>query len=209
MSKPPSFQDQVAKALKGDGAARDWLSREYESFVYRCAHNKLYAHLRPVVGSLDICGDVWKSFWEAADNGQFLTQEVRKGSTEPDAFLLDSPVELEKLLQSMVYHKVIRAFRKEAAKGRTPPGGKVDVLEGEPPASGPTPSVDAGNKELAEKAWALLSEEEKRILEWRIEEKFSFVDIAAQLGKKPDAVRKQYNSILDRLRTELSPADHE
>jgi len=266
MARQASFQARIAQALQGDREARAWLAEQYQPFLHRCAHNKLYAQLRPVLESLDICGEVWASFWEGVQNGQFQAQATA-AAAEAEKFVLDSPAQLEKLLQAMVYHKVIRAYKKggreservpdlEVAetcpecqekmeawwvrgelllrcraqpecRGRRaapagllaqaqerrlvqlPRPGEFQPLTSDPHSPEQTPSATAAEAETLLKVRALLSEEEKRLLDWRFEDNLTFAEIAQQLGWKPHVARLRYHDILDRLRSELRASDHE
>jgi RNA polymerase sigma-70 factor (ECF subfamily) len=185
MPDDPEFRALLARLRGGDQDAATDLLRRYEPQVRRLIRVRLTdPQLRRLLDSADIFQSVFLAFFVKVVEGRYEPQE---------------PAELLKLLATMVSHAIIDEARKPAHRKAAPGGG--ELLDGLP-AEGETPSAVLACRELLGKITDLLSEEELRLVRLRAEG-LAWADIAAQFGRAPDALRKQHDRALQRLRERL------
>jgi RNA polymerase sigma-70 factor (ECF subfamily) len=186
---PTPFPELIRRLRAGDAAAAAELVQTYEKEIRRTIRIRLNdARLRRTLDSMDVCQSVLGNFFVRAAAGQFD---------------LEQPEQLLRLLLTMARNKVIDKARMEQARSidrrQEEQGSKILAEVADPHQ---TPSQIAEAKELLETARALLSIEERYLADQRALGR-GWNDIAAELGKSPDAIRKQLDRALDRIAEKL------
>jgi RNA polymerase sigma-70 factor (ECF subfamily) len=185
MSEGPSFRDLILRVRAGDEAAAAELVRRYEPSLRRAVRLRLGdARLRRLLDSVDICQSVLADFFVRAALGRFE---------------LDRPEQLLQLLAVIARHKVVNQVHRQRA-------GRRDYRRLEPipaeeqalPARGGTPSREVAGQELLEEARRRLSPEERQLLELR-EQGWEWAQISAELGGRPEALRKKLARAVERV----------
>jgi RNA polymerase sigma factor (sigma-70 family) len=184
-----SFEDLIRRVRAGDDEAATLLVRQYEPAIRRAARIRLRdAHLQRTLDSVDICQMVLASFFVSAALGRYE---------------LGQPQELVNLLATMVHHKVVDERRHEQAERRdqrrNEPGA---ALEHEPVSPDLTPSQEVAGRELLDEFRKRLSAEERHLAEERLQGR-PWADIAVELGRSPEALRKQLTRGVQRVAREL------
>jgi len=165
--------------------------RAYEAEVRREVRVWLrvrHPGLRRAFDSLNICQAVLGSFFVRVAAGQYD---------------LDRPEQLARLLFVMARNKLISQARKPQVvrrETRLPCRGGLDEQLLRAPA--PSPSQQAAWRDLLEQVQVRLSEEERRLVDRRVQCK-EWSEIAAELGGNPEALRKKLARALDRVAQHL------
>ena len=148
MADNESFQERLARVRQGDDAAAGELFQRYEAEIRRAVRLRLLdARLRRALDSSDICQEVLKSFFQAA---------------EADRYEINSEEQLLKLLTEMARKKLIDCVRRQRAQRRGGDRKAVEIDSGlQVPAPVGTASQDAVRKETAARIHELLTEEER------------------------------------------------
>jgi RNA polymerase sigma factor (sigma-70 family) len=178
MSDEPSFPDLMLRVRAGDPAAAEQLVRRYEPVLRRMVRVRLVdARLRRLVSASDICQSVLASFFVRAALGQY---DLRK------------PDDLLKLLATMARNKVVDKARHPEldrhADQRIP---VADLPEQAQVAPGASPSQQVALQDLIAEAHRRLTPDERHIQELR-QQGLEWVEIAAQVGGSPEALRKRF-----------------
>jgi RNA polymerase sigma-70 factor (ECF subfamily) len=185
-----SFSDLMRRLKAGDEKAATDLIRRYEPQIRRLVRldSRLDFRLRRLADSEDICQSVLRLLWQYRDRLNF-----------------DGPGGLYKWLQTVSGHRVSREVRRQRAKRRDQHRVREGAAEDldEVPDNSATPSGIASAGELLQKAREKFSPEELQLLELRETEGLSWEEIAAQVGKTPDALRKQLDRACARVCKEL------
>jgi len=189
-----TFRDLVARARRGDADAAHDLVQQYAPHIRRVVRIKMTdPNLLRVVDSMDICQSVLANFFVRISAGQFD---------------LNNPQDLINLLVQMARNKVCDHARRQYADKRNRDrelAGNDEAL-GEVADPGESPSVFVANKDLLQQALHLLTDEERYLAEQRANGR-EWSDLAAELGKGAEALRKQYTRALDRVTNELGLDD--
>lgn len=189
MSEPETFQDLIRRVRAGDGEAAAELVRRYEPTIRRVARVRLLdSRLQRAFDSMDICQSVFGSFFVRTALGQYD---------------LETPEQLLKLLVDMSRKKVTDRVREEGAARRDfrrVQGGAPD--ERQCAAPGGSPSRQASAKELLHEVRCRLSLDERQLADARAQGK-GWVEIAAETGGSPEALRKQFTRAIDRVAQDL------
>ena len=193
MAENESFEELIGRVRAGDEAAAYELVRRYEPMVRRAARVRLAdPRLRRVLDSMDICQSVMASFFVRASLGQYE---------------LNTPDQLLRLLATMARNKLAnqaegqRAARRDVRRVVYTPSEVGEVAD-----RGGTPSRNLAARELLEAARARLSEEERRLLDRRLDGA-EWVDVAAREGASPEALRKKLARAVDRVAREIGLDD--
>jgi DNA-directed RNA polymerase specialized sigma24 family protein len=116
---------------------------------------------------------------------------------------LDQPAQLIKLLETMARNKLIKQMQKEYAARR----GCGRVQHGESamrdvPAEDPSPSDVVANEELLREFRRRLSEDERRLADFRAQGR-PWEAIAAELHGNPNTLRSKLDRAIERVAAEL------
>jgi RNA polymerase sigma factor (sigma-70 family) len=191
------FPELMRQVRAGDADAATRLVRLYEPAVRRAVRIwMLNAKLRRTVDSVDICQSVLASFF------------VRTALSQ---YQIDTPTQLVNLLVSMARNKLADQLRHEHAGRRDNRRVEAqDVNERELVGVEPTPSQFVANRDLLEEFRRRMSDDERRLAEQRSLGR-EWADIAAELGGRPDALRKKLDRAVNRIARELGldDFDHE
>jgi DNA-directed RNA polymerase specialized sigma24 family protein len=197
MDNDVSFADLLLRARGGDAAAAAELVRRHEPSVRRAVRLRLTdPQLQRAFDSTDICQSILGNFFVRLYAGEFE---------------LDCPGQLVNLLITMALNKLRDYARREYAGKRRPPdrptpagdGGQDVALVADRQDS---PSAIVAVKELLERVRALLSKEERYILDQRRLGR-DWAELAAEAGTTPDALRMKYKRALDRVCRQLGLAE--
>jgi RNA polymerase sigma-70 factor (ECF subfamily) len=183
------FQGLMRRVRAGDAEAATSLVRLYEPAVRRAVRIwMLNAKLRRAVDSIDICQSVLASFF------------VRTALSQ---YQCDTPEQLIKLLVSMARNKVADQLRREQARcrdaRRVEPG---DIRDREVLAGGPSPSQHVIARDLLAEFRRRMTAEELYLADQRGLGK-EWPEIAAEVGGRPDALRKKLDRAVSRISREL------
>jgi RNA polymerase sigma-70 factor (ECF subfamily) len=184
----PSFSDLLRRVRSGEAEAAVELVRQFEPTIRIAVRRRLNdPYLNRMFDSMDICQSVLASFFLRAAAGQYE---------------LHSPEDLLKLLSSMARKKLAAQARRQRAQSRD----SRRVVEGSEPLEtipqGRTPDSLVANRELLEKCRALLTEEERRLVDLRAAG-HTWAEIAQALGGQAQARRRQLDRALDRVSQQL------
>jgi len=187
MSEDSVFRDLIRRVRAGEEAAAAELVRLHEPVIRRVVRLKLRLQpaLRRVLDSMDICQSVLSSFFVRAASGQFE---------------LDQPEDLCRLLAIMTRNKVIDQGRKPHVRHEEQPPDTAGPEERGSAAA--DPGRLAAGKDLLEQVRRRLSAEEHYLAEQRLLGR-SWIDLAAEVGDSPDALRKKHARALDRVAHQL------
>jgi RNA polymerase sigma-70 factor (ECF subfamily) len=189
MTADDDFRRLVQRVRQGCPDAATELLRQYEPEIRRVIRIRLSDNrLRQVVDSIDICQSVLANFFVRTAAGQFD---------------LNDPTQLVKLLAQMARNKVLDHVRRQQAdrRDRRREQGGDAVLAGV--AGGEdTPSQIIAHRELLDEVRRRLTPEERYLAEQR-ELGREWSDLAAELGKTPEGLRKQLTRGMDRVAKEL------
>jgi RNA polymerase sigma-70 factor (ECF subfamily) len=189
MPEQGSFTDLIRRVRAGDEQAAADLVRQYEPAVRLEVRLRLQdGRLRRALDSMDVCQSVLASFFVRAAAGQYD---------------LDRPGQLLNLLAAIARNKVAYHARKEKAQRRDRrrvEAAAVDELEVADAAAGPS-RVVAG-QELLQEFRRRLTEEERRLADLRAQGR-GWADIAAEVGGRPEARRRQLARAVERVSREL------
>jgi RNA polymerase sigma-70 factor (ECF subfamily) len=186
MSADNAFLELIERMRRGEQAAAAELVRRYEPAIRRAVRLQMRdPRLRRVLDSVDVCQSVMASFFARAASGQYD---------------LADPRQLSRLLLVMARNKLAaqarhpRVQRRELAPPRGALGDRVDP--------GPSASELVDWLDLFEAVRGHLSADELHLADRRAAGQ-DWVQIAAGLGTRPDAVRKKLARALERVGREL------
>lgn len=181
-----SFHELIRRVREGDDDAAARLVNLYEADVRRVVrHRLLHSPLRQLLDSVDIWQSVLANFFVRVASGQFE---------------LDTPEQLRKLLTTMACNRLNDQARRQSAKRRGEGQVHADGAEALNACADPaaSPSQVVAMRELLARVQGLLTPEERLLVERR-SEGHDWAAIAAELGKSPEALRKQFSRALDRV----------
>jgi RNA polymerase sigma-70 factor (ECF subfamily) len=190
MSDSETFLDLLQRVRAGDQSAASELVRQFEPELRRAVRVRLSdPRLRRVIDSVDVCQSVLANFFVRVSVGEF---DLRQ------------PEQLLHLLMVMVRNKLRdKARRQQAVKRdqrRLDARAEAD-LDGLPGRE-PTPAQVAEWRDLLAEVRRLLTDEERFLADQRALGR-EWAEIAAGLGARPDALRKQLTRALDRVVAQL------
>ena len=184
----PSFHDLLRRVRLGEPAAAAELVRQYEPAIRIEVRRRLCdPRLERVFDSMDVCQSVLASFFVRASVGQYE---------------LHNPEDLLKLLLSMARKKLASQARRQRTQSRDNRRVVAGTQALDAAASGRAPDSVAAGKELLEKCRALLTEEERRLVDMRGAGN-TWPEVAALLGGQAQARRRQLDRALDRVSRRL------
>lgn len=189
MGEDRSYDVLVARLRAGDPEAADWLFHHFAGRLVGLAYRRLDRHLRPKVDAEDVVQSVFKSFFGRLQAGRF------------EAADWDGLWGLLVIITLRKCGKKLRHFggpardvRREVAlpnDGEAPAAWEAVARE-------PTPDEAAVLAETVAQTLAALTEEERPILELRLQG-FTAPEIGERLGRSEHTV----NWVLKRVRKRL------
>lgn len=187
-----TFQQLVARLNAGDATAIERLVSEYQPVLRRQIRFRMRdPRLNRLFDSMDFCQAVMASFFLRATSGRLE---------------LHSPGDIRHLLLVIAHRKLAAAVRGQYRQRRDMRRGVFDQAAIEKLVDPhPTPSSQAEHQEQVERAWALLSAEERELAELRRAGR-GWKEIVLRVGGTPQARRMQFVRALDRARRELGLA---
>jgi len=189
MTDDNTFAQFIGRIRAGDEQAAGELVKRFEPVIRMEVRMGMRdPSLNRLFDSMDICQSVLGSFFVRAASGQYD---------------LDKPEHLVQLLVQMARNKLASQARQYYRERRDirrlseERGGKLDTI-----ADGPSPSQVVSGRELLEKFREQLTEEERRLVNWRSQGR-SWTEIAAEIGGSPNARCQQLARALDRVSHQL------
>jgi RNA polymerase sigma factor (sigma-70 family) len=184
-----AFLHLMQRLRVGDEAAAVELHSLYAEQLQRIVRVRLtQPGLRRQMDSIDICQSVFADFFVRTALGQY----------EPK-----SPAELLRLLAAMARHRLIYHAKKQKAARRDVRRVEAGAVEDLSLAGGgSTPSQIVSARELLQQCQNKLSEEERSLLDMRRSGR-GWSEIAQEIGKSAEAVRKQFERTIKRVSGEL------
>lgn len=190
MTDPPNLTDLIQRARRGDQEAATLLVRQLEPELRRMVRVRLTdPRLRRVMDTGDICQSVLANFFVRVMAGEFD---------------LGKPEQLLNLVLTMARNKLLDKARRQQAGKRDQRRIEVNAeaaLNGLRGAE-PEPGRVVEWQDLLAKVKSLLDDEERHLANQRALGK-DWPEIAAELGARPDALRKKLTRALDRVTAQL------
>jgi RNA polymerase sigma factor (sigma-70 family) len=185
MSAQASFPDLIRRVRAGDEQACTDLVRQFEPEIRRYIRVRLTS---PAVQRLKESADIFQS---VAAN--FFVRVIGGD------YDLDQPEHVARLLMRMAKNRLIDEVRKKGNRVTQDAGSEVwdGVAEG-----GATPSRVIASRELLDEAKRRMTDDERHLALMRADG-MKWDDIAAAVGRSPEAVRKQVERACDRVCAEL------
>jgi RNA polymerase sigma-70 factor (ECF subfamily) len=178
------FPELLARARRGDRDAVDQLARQYEAKVRLVARVLLGSALRPYLDSLDLVQSVHRS----------LMAGLRQQKYD-----ISSPERLISLTLTMLRRKVARHWRHLQRQQRLDPAGAaLAPLLASLANPLDDPARAAQTRDAVEHLWTHVDESDRDLLERRLQG-YNSVEIGAQLGTHPVAVRVRLARLRQRL----------
>ena len=184
----------LALARAGDNNAIGELIREFEPEVRRFVRFRLSsAGLRRIVDSVDLAQSVFARFFVYLEGGGDALEDIDQ---------------LRRYLITSAKNAVIDRVRRERASrrdNRRLEAGQFEMLA-QIANTGSSPSADLTQNELLTAIRQRLTPDELYLVEqWQLGRPWD--DIAKELGRQPDAIRKQMSRALDRVAADLRIID--
>ncbi len=180
-----SFASLIERVRSGDQDAAALLVEQYAPVLQRAVRFRLTdPRLRTLFDSMDICQSTLGSFFVRAAAGQYEVNSAK---------------DLMSLLTTMARNKLVTHARRERARlavvrrSETQTDSLSAVVSSEPDPAGIT-----STRELCQNAIALLTAEERDLLELRRQGQ-SWIDISRIRQNSPVVLRKQLSRALDRV----------
>jgi len=184
-----SFLGLIRRIRSGDDEASAELVEQYGEQIRRVVRVRLSgSKLRRVMDSQDICQSVLANFFARATAGEFE---------------LETPNQLLGLLATMARNKLtnkadyFQAVRRDLRRTTAGEAALENVAH-----QGATPSVAVAQAELVQVFRSLLTDEERRLLDYRAEGR-SWGEIGAQCDDSPERLRKQLSRAIERIKSKL------
>lgn len=189
MREGDRFRELIERVRHRDEEAARELATRYESAIRRVVRIHLRdARMRQVLDSMDVCQSVMASFFVRTALGQYE---------------LESPEQLIRLLTVITRNKLagqvnqLRAQRRDIRRQSTIDEQSLAIVD-----QTPDPSEQASTKEILEKVWGRLDEQERFLAEQRSQGR-SWQELAEELGGTVESLRKKLTRALDRTLNEL------
>ena len=190
MSDENQFRDLIRRIRERDEGAATELVRRYENAIRRVVRIHLRdTRMRQVLDSMDICQSVLASFFVRTALGQYE---------------LDTPENLLHLLTSITRNKLTSQFNRLHAQRRDI---RRAAAVGDETANfrdaASDPSEQVSSKEILEKVRLRLSDEERFLADQRALGR-GWNELAEELGKTAESLRKKLTRALDQVMIDLS-----
>jgi RNA polymerase sigma-70 factor (ECF subfamily) len=190
VSETQGFAELIQRVRAGDADAAAEVVRRYEPEIRRAVRLRLTEpSLRRVLDSMDICQSVFANFFVRAAAGQFDLEQ-------PDQLLrLLVVMARNKLRDQVSYH---HAARRDQRRVEADPAVELDKAR----SAAPSPSSVLSARELLDALRAALTPAERELAEQRALGR-DWKSIAAELGERPDTLRKRLSAALNRASRQL------
>jgi RNA polymerase sigma-70 factor (ECF subfamily) len=197
MDGPEGVAQWLPAARAGSPEALGRALETYRNYLLRVAQRELDPALQAKGGASDL---VQETFLEAQrDFAGFHGASEEELRAWLRRLLLNNVANFGRRYRNTDKREVGREVALQPGSASGPPG---DALA----ADAPSPSAEAVAHEQAEalrRAMERLPEDYRQVLRWRYEEQHSFDEIAALLHKTPNAARKLWGRVLERLQQEM------
>lgn len=195
--RPEDVSAWLAAAHAGSDEALGRVFDLCRAYLLQVANGEMESRLRAKVGASDLVQETYLEAHRIFD---------RFGGRTPE--------ELRAWLRAILLNKLATAARHYAGTAKRQLGREVPIDADAtrpvaPPAGGPTASSIYARHERMEALMAALGrlpEDYRKVVLWRQVEGLSFDDVAARLGRTPDAARKLWWRALQALQGELGEA---
>jgi RNA polymerase sigma-70 factor (ECF subfamily) len=184
-----SFRNLIRRVRARDQAAAAELMRVYEPAIRRAVRVRLVdERMRRVFDSADICQEVLVSFFARA---------------ALDQYELETPEQLLKLLTTMARNKLTKEVRKQRTEKRdqrrqaAAPLAVEQVVD-----AGTSPSQWLVTQELLQEVPRRLTDKDRALLQLR-QQGYTWNEIAAQWGGKPNALRMRLERAVQEVARQL------
>lgn len=195
---PDRWQELIDGLRTGDGEAGRAFWNQYGPALERIAGDYLAGAVRRRVGPEDVVQSVCRTFLRRAREGEFRLEDAE------DLWRLLCAITLTKVREQVRYQQ-----RKKRSTAQEQDIAADDDARGvaEPAAPGPTPAEAAEFADLFEQLLASLDEEERQIVDLKLQE-HTHLEIARQLKSSERTVRRILHRVKERLGAMLD-CDHE
>jgi RNA polymerase sigma-70 factor (ECF subfamily) len=182
-------QELIARVRGGDQDSAAALVRDYEPYVRRAIRMQLRdPRLRSALDTADICQSVMASFFARLALGQYELSDPRR---------------LAALLVTMARNKVAtRARRAEITRRDRQGQGMLAHAVSAVADPGPEPCRLVAGRDLLEQFHRRLEPDERALSDRRADGR-TWLEIAAEVGSTPEALRKKLARALDRIAGQL------
>jgi RNA polymerase sigma-70 factor (ECF subfamily) len=185
MAEATPVQALLNLVRSGDQRAAAELVRRFEPALRRTIRARMRdRRLRRLLDSTDLCQSVLFDFFERVTSGEYAP------NTAEDLLKLLAVMARNHLINQALYQQAKRRDLRRLVPG---PVEKWQVKD-----RGSSPSQHVAAHELAQKARELLTPQEQQLLELR-EQGGEWAQIARQVGKTPEALRKHLVRALARV----------
>lgn len=187
------FEQLLDRIRSGDEQAAREFVEHFEPEIRRIARVRMRDHrIRALTDSVDVVQSVFGDFFH-----KYNTEERRIASSDQLLSLLVTMTK-NRIIDLARKHKRTRASNEGQNAKEVSQIGQLDVMLNE---SGPSTVVTS--RDLAEHIRTRMSDSEFAIVELR-NEGFSWREVADELGGSAEALRKQLERALGRVRQELN-----
>ena len=186
MARDERFEQLLEEVRCGDSEAARELVQVYESAIRVAVRTRLSdPALRQQFDSMDICQSVLASFFVRAASGQYDLHE---------------PAQLVGLLTQMARNKLAMRARGQYQQRRDirRTSSISDRWAAPPPDKSPGPQKQAIDRDLLDRAYALMDHEVRQMADCRASGT-EWEEIAARLGGTPEGRRKQFRRAMDEI----------
>jgi RNA polymerase sigma factor (sigma-70 family) len=196
MEDDNQWQQLLAGLCGGDAGKAEEFWRLYGPILHQVAEKNLGERWRRRFGPDDVVQSVCRTFFRRAQGGQ-----LKLGDSE-SLWALLCAITLNKIREKVRYHS--RKKRSLAQEVQALPGPEDSAASGYPLAApDPSPAEAAEFADHFEKVLSLLDEEERRILDLKLQDHTN-EEVAQRLGTSERTVRRIQKRIQTRLARELA-----
>lgn len=183
---------------RGESDAVGEFCRRYGPMIERLAERRLSAPLKRRIGAEDVAQSVCRTFVRRAGEGEF---ELSEGG---GLWGLLCAIALTKIREQTRFHlRQKRSLRDERHLDSVAPGGERKMPETSN--SDPTPDATAEVADMFDKLVAEFDEEERRILELKLQD-YTQEEIAERMQCSDRTIRRFLKRVQDRLSRMLDDA---
>ena len=187
-----AFQGRLAAARRGDPEALGAFTETLRTYLLFVANDRMGRDLKQKVGASDL-----------------VQETLRAVCRDLPSFRGNTPEEMRDWILRILANQLanIRRHYKTAKRdvGREEPLGEVEVVSGTVFAKDPASlAIEHEIDRTVQAAWEELPESDQRLLGFRLLERSTFEEIGRRLETTPEAARKRFVRIRERLRGRLA-----